>query len=216
MTGFTPEDLLDCYRMGVFPMGEARDDPRVMIVQPQLRGVLPLDGFHVSRRLARQVRQDVFDVRVNQDFRGTVAACAAPSDTRDETWINKPIEKLYGQLHDMGQAHSVECYQDDVLVGGLYGVSIGAAFFGESMFSRETGASKVALVHLVARLRLGGFALLDCQFQTPHLARFGVTEIPQTVYLARLSAALKNDGDFFAAGEKLDGYSALQATSQAS
>jgi leucyl/phenylalanyl-tRNA--protein transferase len=210
------DTLLDCYRRGVFPMGEARDDPRVMIVEPRLRGVIDPRRFHLSRRLARTVRAAAFQVSVDRDFEGVVAACAASAPGREDTWINDPIRRLYSELHARGAAHSVECRVNGVLVGGLYGVSIGGAFFGESMFSRVRDASKVALVHLVARLLAGGYGLLDCQFQTGHLEQFGTEEIPQADYLARLEKALALPGDFAALGPTVSGYAALQAISQAS
>jgi leucyl/phenylalanyl-tRNA--protein transferase len=210
------DTLLECYRRGVFPMGEARDDPRVMIVEPRLRGVIDPGRFHMSRRLARTVRADVFEVSVDRDFDGVVSACAASAPDREDTWINRPIRLLYSELHARGAAHSVECRTDGVLVGGLYGVSIGGAFFGESMFSRARDASKVALVHLVARLLAGGYALLDCQFQTEHLEQFGTEEIPQADYLTLLERALTLPADFGALGESVSGYAALQAISQAS
>ena len=203
------DTLLECYRHGVFPMGETRDDARVMIVEPKWRGVIDPRRFHLSRRLARTVRADPFEVTVDRDFGAVVEACAARAPDREDTWINRPIMALYGELHARGAAHSVECRQDGVLVGGLYGVSIGGAFFGESMFSR-------ALVHLVARLLAGGFGLLDCQFQTEHLEQFGTEEIPQADYLARLEKALALAGDFGALGEAVSGQAALQAISQAS
>lgn len=210
------DTLLQCYRSGVFPMGEARDDPRVMIVEPRLRGVIDPQRFHLPRRLARTVRSDRFQVTGDGDFMGVVRACAAAAPDREETWINTPIMALYGELHARGAAHSVECRREGALVGGLYGVSIGGAFFGESMFSRERDASKVALVHLVARLIAGGYSLLDCQFQTEHLEQFGTEEIPQADYLRRLKGALKLDGEFKALGETVSGYAALQAISHAS
>jgi leucyl/phenylalanyl-tRNA--protein transferase len=210
------DTLLDCYRRGVFPMGEARDDPRVMIVEPRLRGVIDPGRFHLSRRLARTVRADAFEVSVDRDFDGVVAACAASAPDREDTWINRPIRLLYSELHARGAAHSVECRRDGVLVGGLYGVSIGGAFFGESMFSNARDASKVALVHLVARLLAGAYTLLDCQFQTEHLEQFGTEEIPQADYLEQLERALALSGDFGALGPGVSGYAALQAISQAS
>jgi leucyl/phenylalanyl-tRNA--protein transferase len=166
---FTAHDLLRCYATGVFPMGEARDDPRVYLVEPELRGVIPLDGFHISTRLRRTVRSEPFQVRVDTAFGAVIDACAASARGREDTWINAPIRRLYMELHGMGRAHSIECWRDEALVGGLYGVTLGGAFFGESMFSRATDASKVALIHLVARLKLGGWRLLDAQFRTPHL-----------------------------------------------
>jgi leucyl/phenylalanyl-tRNA--protein transferase len=210
------DTLLDCYRRGVFPMGEARDDARVMIVEPKMRGVIDPRRFHLSRRLARTVRADLFEVTVDRDFDSVVAACAASAPDREDTWINRPIRRLYSELHARGAAHSVECRQDDVLVGGLYGVSIGGAFFGESMFSRVRDASKVALVHLVARMLAGGYGLLDCQFQTGHLEQFGTEEIPQPDYLVRLKEALRLAGNFGALGDAVSGQAALQAISQAS
>ena len=210
------DTLLDCYRRGVFPMGEARDNSRMMLVEPRLRGVIDPRRFHLARRLARTVRADTFEVGVDRDFDGVVAACAAAAPDREETWINRPIRMLYSELHGRGAAHSVECRQDGVLVGGLYGVSIGGAFFGESMFSRARDASKVALVHLVARLLAGGYTLLDCQFRTDHLDQFGTEEIPQTDYLKLLEPDLTLPGDFGALGETVNGQAALQAISQAS
>lgn len=189
--GFTADDLLACYASGVFPMGEARDDPRVFLVEPDQRGVLPLDRFHIPARLRRTVRGDPFDIRVDTAFDAVVAGCAQAAAGREDTWINAPIRALYSQLHARGFAHSIECWRDERLVGGLYGVTLGGAFFGESMFSRERDASKVALVHLVARLRLGGWSLLDAQFLTDHLATFGAVETPQPTYLRLLKAALK-------------------------
>ena len=196
MQGFTPKDLLACYARGVFPMADARDDNRVFLIDPERRGVIPLDRFHVSRRLARTVRGDPFEVRIDTAFATVVDACATAGPGRTETWINHPIERLYGRLHDMGFAHSVECWSGDELVGGLYGVALKGAFFGESMFSRARDASKVALVHLVGRLIAGGFTLLDTQFMTEHLAQFGTEEITRAEYHRRLSRALAVEADF--------------------
>lgn len=178
--------LLAAYASGVFPMADARDDEDVYWVEPKHRAILPLDGFHLSRSLAKTVRSERFTVTSDRDFPATVRACAAPDAGREDTWINATIEASYAGLFAGGHAHSVECWQDGELVGGLYGVSLGRAFFGESMFSRATDASKVALAWLVARLRSGGFTLLDCQFMTPHLASMGAVEIPQAAYLERL------------------------------
>ena len=186
----TPEIVLRAYAEGLFPMAERRDDPTLYRVSPEQRGIIPLDAFHVPRRLARTVRSDIFHVSVDTAFGEVMRACAAPAKNREETWINDGILELYAALHASGHAHSLECRRDGRLVGGLYGVRLGGAFFGESMFSRETDASKVALVHLVARLRLGGFKLLDAQFRTDHLARFGAVEIPRTAYLAELNEAI--------------------------
>ena len=214
--GFTAADLLACYRAGVFPMGEGRDDPRTYLVDPERRGVIPLDGFHVPRRLARTVRADRFAVTADAAFEQVVALCAEDAPDRAETWINPTIRALYGELHRSGRAHSVECRRDGKLVGGLYGVSVGGAFFGESMFSRATDASKVALVHLVARLRAGGYRLLDAQFQTDHLAQFGTEEIGRAAYRRRLRESLKTAADFYALGAAVSGEGALQAISHRS
>ncbi len=200
MHGFDARDLLDCYARGVFPMADAREDASVFLIDPERRGVIPLDRFHVSRRLARTVRSEPFEIRVDTVFHEVVLACAASAPGRVETWINRPIERLYVRLHELGHAHSVECWQDGELVGGLYGVSLRAAFFGESMFSRRRDASKVALVHLVARLIAGGYRLLDAQFITEHLTQFGAEEIVRAEYHRRLAHALKAEGDFYRLG----------------
>ncbi len=186
----TPELLLRAYAEGLFPMAERRGDPTLYWVSPEKRGVIPLDTFHVPHRLARTVRSGRFTVTADQVFREVMLACAAPAPGREESWINDEILRLYTALHVGGHAHSIECWQEDRLVGGLYGVRLGAAFFGESMFSRERDASKVALVHLVDALRRGGFVLLDTQFITSHLARFGAVEIPRAQYLVKLAQAL--------------------------
>jgi leucyl/phenylalanyl-tRNA---protein transferase len=187
----TPEILLRAYQAGIFPMAESADDPELFWVDPERRGILPLDGFHVPRRLARVVRQGRFELRVDSDFAATIAACAEATEKRPNTWINAEIVRLYGALHARDNAHSVECWQGGALVGGLYGVSIAGAFFGESMFSRVTDASKVALVHLVALMRTGGYRLLDMQFVTPHLAQFGAVEVPRAQYHRLLTDALR-------------------------
>lgn len=215
MKGFGAEDLLACYARGVFPMADAREDDRVFLIDPERRGVLPLERFHVSRRLARTVRGDPFEIRIDTAFPELVRACAALSPGRSETWINAPIEALYGELFELGAAHSVECWRDGRLVGGLYGVALAGAFFGESMFSRERDASKVALVHLVARLIAGGFRLLDAQFMTEHLAQFGAEEISRAEYRRRLRRALAVAGDFGRL-QTYDGAAALQVITQAS
>ena len=191
LIGLTPDILLRAYAAGIFPMAESADDPELFWVDPTKRGILPLDRFHVPRRLQRVLRRDVFAVRVDTAFAAVMRRCAAASERRPCTWINDEIVRLYTALAERGAAHSVECWQEGELVGGLYGVSLGAAFFGESMYSRVTDASKVALVHLVARLRLGGYQLLDTQFLTPHLARFGVIEISRARYHRRLAEALR-------------------------
>ncbi len=186
----TPDLLLRAYAEGLFPMAERRDDPDLFWVSPERRGIIPLDGFHVPRRLARTVRSDHFAVTTDVAFVDVMKACAAPAPGREQSWINAEILRLYTALHVTGHAHSVECWRAGRLVGGLYGVSLGAAFFGESMFSRERDASKVALVHLVDALKRGGFLLLDTQFITSHLARFGAVEIPREQYLMKLTHAL--------------------------
>jgi leucyl/phenylalanyl-tRNA--protein transferase len=192
----TPELLIQAYSVGIFPMAESGDDDEIFWVDPDPRGILPLDGFHVPKRLRRTVRQDLFRVDCDTAFAEVVESCAEPAPDRPSTWINDEIVSLYVGLHRLGAAHSVEVWAGEELVGGLYGVAIGGAFFGESMFSRVTDASKVALVHLVARLRLGGFRLLDTQFVTEHLRRFGAIEIPRTEYRRRLAAALRAKAHF--------------------
>jgi leucyl/phenylalanyl-tRNA--protein transferase len=189
----TPEILLRAYAEGLFPMAERRGDPTLYWVSPEMRGVIPLDQFHVPHRLARTVRSGAFTVTADRAFRDVMLACAAPGPGREETWINDEILHLYCALHAGGHAHSIECWQDGELVGGLYGLRLGAAFFGESMFSRARDASKVALVHLVDGLKRGGFVLLDSQFITAHLARFGAIEIPRAHYLIKLADALNRD-----------------------
>jgi len=190
----TPDLVLRAYRHGLFPMAETRHGDRLFWLDPERRGILPLDRFHLPRRLARTVLAGLFQVEADRDFRATIAGCAAVGPGRDDTWINAQVERLFGELFRRGHAHSVECRQDGVLVGGLYGVAMGGVFFGESMFSFARDASKVALVHLVARLRLGGFTLLDTQFVTAHLAQFGAVEIPRETYHRRLAAALELPG----------------------
>lgn len=192
----TPEVLLRAYACGIFPMAESADDPTLFWVEPERRGVLPLAGFHVPARLARTVRADTFEVSVDRAFKAVIAGCAEPQPQRDNTWINRRIRDLYVGLYELGHCHSVEVWRDGDLVGGLYGVSLGGAFFGESMFHRARDASKVALVHLVARLIAGGFVLLDTQFVTSHLQRFGAIEISRDVYRKRLDAALTHSADF--------------------
>ena len=186
----TPDLLLRAYRVGLFPMAETRRGRRLYWLDPEYRGVLPLDRFHAPRRLIRTVLNGPYRVSTDQDFAAVVAGCAAAAPGREETWINPDIERLFADLHHGGHAHSVECREEGALVGGLYGVSLGAAFFGESMFSTARDASKVALVHLVARLRLGGYRLLDTQFVTSHLAQFGTEEVPRERYKQLLAAAI--------------------------
>ena len=192
----TPDILLAAYAAGIFPMAETADDPELFWVDPHRRGILPLDAFHVPRRLARTVRQRVFEIRCDSAFEAVVRGCAEATEKRPNTWINDEIVRLYGALFARRAAHSVECWRAGGLVGGLYGVSIGAAFFGESMFSRENDASKVALVHLAARLRAGGYRLLDTQFLTSHLARFGAIEVSRARYHRLLAAALRGRATF--------------------
>jgi leucyl/phenylalanyl-tRNA--protein transferase len=192
----TPDLVLRAYRAGLFPMAEDRDSPVLHWLDPPRRGVLPLDHFHLSRRLFRSIRSGQFAVAADSDFAATLTACAAPLPGRPQTWINGQIETVFNLLHRAGYAHSVECRRDGQLVGGLYGVALGAAFFGESMFSTERDASKVALVHLVARLRLGGFVLLDTQFVTAHLTQFGAVEVPRAYYKTLLAQALGRPARF--------------------
>lgn len=193
----TPELLIAAYRQGAFPMGRGRDDPELVWLSPLRRGVIPLDGLHVGRSLRKVLRRAPFTVTADRDFAGSVAACAASAPGREDTWITSQIAGLYTELHHRGLAHSIECWAEGTLAGGLYGVAIGAAFFGESMFSRRTEASKVALVHLVARLRAGGFRLLDTQFTTEHLRGMGAVEIPRPAYLKALASAVDRPADFF-------------------
>jgi leucyl/phenylalanyl-tRNA--protein transferase len=186
----TADLMLRAYRAGLFPMAETRRGDRLYWLDPELRGVLPLDGFHLPRRLLRTVLSGGYEVSVDRDFAGVISGCAAAAPGREDTWINTEIERLFRELHRMGHAHSVETREEGVLVGGLYGVSLGGVFFGESMFSRARDASKVALVHLVARLRLGGYRLLDTQFVTTHLSQFGAIEIPRSHYKTQLAGAI--------------------------
>jgi leucyl/phenylalanyl-tRNA---protein transferase len=194
----TPEILLKAYAAGIFPMAEDAEDPTLFWVEPRERGIIPLDSFHIPKRLARTVRSDIYEVLVDRDFDAVVAGCAEPGFDREKTWISGRIRQLYGDLFDAGHCHTVEVYADGRLVGGLYGVRLGGAFFGESMFHRERDASKVALVHLVARLRRGGFSLLDTQFVTEHLAQFGAIEVPRREYKTMLRAATERRADWFA------------------
>lgn len=211
MPPITPDLVLRAYAAGVFPMSESRTDTRLFWVDPERRGVLPLDRFHLPRRLARTVRSGRFQVSVDQDFAATIEACAEAQTRRPDTWINRPIHELFCELHRLGHAHSVEVRRAGDLVGGLYGVALGGVFFGESMFSRERDASKVALVHLVGRLILGGFTLLDTQFVTKHLARFGTIEIARAEYHVRLAAALNAPADFYCFGREPSPETILQS-----
>jgi leucyl/phenylalanyl-tRNA--protein transferase len=192
-------------------MAESADDPSLYWIEPQQRGVIPLESFHIPRRLARTVRSDPFEIRIDHDFEAVIAACARPAPGRGKTWINRRIRRLYGDLFRLGHCHTVEAWRDGKLAGGLYGIRLGRAFFGESMFHVERDASKVALVHLVARLRRGGFELLDAQFMTAHLATFGAVEVPRDRYQRMLSDAIR--GDATIDGTPLTGAQALALAS---
>jgi leucyl/phenylalanyl-tRNA---protein transferase len=194
----TPEVLLKAYACGIFPMAESAEDPALYWIEPDMRGIIPLEGFHVASRLARTVRTTPFTVRVDRDFDAVIDGCAEPKSDRLRTWINTRIRRIYRALFDHGHCHTVEVYDGDALVGGLYGVSLGRAFFGESMFHHARDASKIALVHLVARLKAGGYRLLDTQFVTAHLKTFGAVEVPKRRYHRMLKEALTGDGDFAA------------------
>jgi leucyl/phenylalanyl-tRNA--protein transferase len=214
----TPEVLLKAYACGIFPMAESADDPGLYWVEPEWRGVLPLDGLHVPRRLQRTVRSDRFEIRIDHDFEAVIEACAAPAPGRGKTWINRRILKLYRELHRIGHCHTVEAWREGRLVGGLYGVRLKRAFFGESMFHVERDASKVCFVHLVARLKVGGFRLLDAQFLTDHLAQFGAIEISRREYQQTLTEALAGEADFYrlSVAGPITGGVALQSTSHRS
>jgi leucyl/phenylalanyl-tRNA--protein transferase len=186
----TPDLLLRAYSIGLFPMADSADDPELFWVEPELRGIIPLDDFHISKSLAKTIKRAPFDIRYDTAFEDVMKGCAAPAPDRPTTWINAKILSLYATLHKMGHAHSVEAWDGDELVGGLYGVSLGSAFFGESMFSRRTDASKICLVHLVERLRKRGFKLLDTQFTTEHLKSFGAVDVPKTRYEKMLARAI--------------------------
>ena len=208
----TPEVLLKAYACGIFPMAESADDPALYWIEPEMRGIIPLDRVHMPSRLVRTVRSDRFTVTVDTSFKAVMAGCAAPAAGREDTWINKRIRDLYGGLHGLGHCHSVEVWQDGDLAGGLYGVNLGRAFFGESMFHRVRDASKVALVHLVARLIAGGFELLDTQYVTDHLKTFGAVEISRRRYTTLLDKAIKGEADFrkLPADRPINGAQALQ------
>jgi leucyl/phenylalanyl-tRNA---protein transferase len=216
MPELTPELLLRAYAHGYFPMAESRDDPELFWLDPEMRGILPLDRFHVPRRLARTIRAGRFEVRIDTAFEQVMRACAAPRPGHGDSWINAQIINLYTTLFEQGHGHSVECWIEGRLAGGIYGVRIGAAFFGESMFSIVRDASKVALTHLAARLRAGGFVLFDTQFLTPHLARFGGEEIPRARYHQLLRRAINNAGDFYALPDHCGGSEVLQSITQTS
>ncbi len=216
MNRFGVDDLIACYRRGVFPMAEARDDDSIFLVDPEWRCVFPLNSFHVPRRLARSVRQDRWRFTIDTRFAEVVALCAAAAPGREETWISSPIVTLYMQMHQRGLAHSVEAWEGDTLVGGLYGVALGGAFFGESMFSRARDASKAALVHLTARLIEGGFSLLDAQFQTEHLMQFGAEIVTRRMFQEMLVKALTVRGDFKRMSASAPGAQLLQSIAHTS
>ncbi|MGL4240502.1 MAG: leucyl/phenylalanyl-tRNA--protein transferase [Beijerinckiaceae bacterium] len=206
----TPDILLRAYACGIFPMAEGPDDPALHWYEPKRRGILPLNGFHIPRSLAKTVRSGAFEVTADRDFDGVIDRCAAPSPGRENTWINGTIRRLYGELFRRGHCHTIEARLNGELVGGLYGVSLGRAFFGESMFHLATDASKVALVHLIARLRRGGYRLLDAQFVTQHLERFGAVEIDRALYRTLLAQALQADADAQTWEDELSGPEALR------
>jgi len=209
LIGLTPEVLLKAYACGIFPMAENADDPALFWIEPESRGVIPLDAFHVPARLARTVRSARFTVTCDQNFDAVIEGCAEPGPKRARTWINAPIRRLYRGLFQLGHCHTVEVYDGAALIGGLYGVSIGTAFFGESMFHRARDASKIALVHLVARLKLGGFELLDTQFLTDHLKTFGATEVSQERYGRLLASAIRSEADMSPFSRELTGTEAV-------
>ena len=214
LIGLTPEVLLKAYACGIFPMAESAEDPALFWIEPEQRGIIPLDAFHVPARLARTVRGMRFTVVCDRDFDAVIEGCAEPGPKRARTWINAPIRKLYRGLFELGHCRTVEVYDGDALVGGLYGVSLGRAFFGESMFHRARDASKIALVHLVARLRLGGFALLDTQFLTDHLKVFGAAEVSQERYGKLLAKAIREQADMSVFRRELTGAEAISLASQ--
>jgi leucyl/phenylalanyl-tRNA--protein transferase len=216
MVEVTADLVLKAYAAGIFPMSEARDDPRVFWVDPEHRGIIPLDEFHISRRLKRSFRNTDFEIVVDQRFVEVMETCAQETTVRKGTWINDEIISLFSELHAMGHAHSVEVMDGDRLVGGLYGVSLGAAFFGESMFSRARDASKLALVHLVERLKLGGYQLLDTQFVTDHLTQFGAREISRETYQRLLQQAVNHFADFRCGNRILSADILLQSVTQTS
>jgi leucyl/phenylalanyl-tRNA--protein transferase len=205
----TPEVLLKAYACGIFPMAESADDPALYWIEPEMRGIIPLDGFHVSSRLARTVRTTRFRIAIDRDFEAVIDGCAEPKPDRRRTWINARIRRIYRALFERGHCHTVEVYDGTELVGGLYGVSLGRAFFGESMFHHARDASKIALVHLVARLKAGGYRLLDTQFVTEHLKSFGAVEVPKRRYHRMLEDAVTGDADFFALPDTISGDEAV-------
>ena len=214
LIGLTPDVLLKAYACGIFPMAESAEDPALFWIEPEQRGIIPLDAFHVPARLARTVRGARFTVAGDRDFDAVVEGCAEPGPKRARTWINGAIRRLYRGLFELGHCHTVEVYDGDTLIGGLYGVSLGAAFFGESMFHRTRDASKIALVHLVARLKLGGFELLDTQFLTDHLKMFGATEVPQERYGRLLAKAIRGEADMSVFRRTLSGSEAIKLATE--
>ncbi|MEM9669302.1 MAG: leucyl/phenylalanyl-tRNA--protein transferase [Pseudomonadota bacterium] len=213
---FGIRELLNAYRRGVFPMADSRDDPYLFLIDPDERGVLPLRGFHIPKRLTRTVKQDLYRVTFDEAFSRVMDGCAEAADGRETTWINSAIINLYGSLHRRGFAHSVECWDDDQLVGGLYGVAIGAVFFGESMFSRKRDASKIALVHLVGRLIAGGYQLLDAQFHNPHLEQFGLKRVLRNEFKSLLEASIDETADFYSDSAPSTGSEAVHLITQMS
>ncbi len=211
-----PDDLLKAYTLGYFPMARTRRDENVVWVLPELRGVLKLNEARAPRRLLQTLKREPFEIRIDSAFGEVIAGCAERAQGRDDTWINPAIEDVFLELHASGFAHSVECWREGRLVGGVYGLALGGVFCGESMFSRETGASKIALVHLIALLKRAGFELLDTQFWTPHLSQFGVIECPDTDYQAMLSACLTSSADFNSARDHLPIETVLQSMTQMS
>lgn len=215
-TSIRPDELLKAYTLGYFPMARAREDESVVWVLPDDRGVIPLDATRAPKRLQKFLKTDPFDIRINTAFADVMAACAEPAPGRPDTWINDAIIEAYTELHFNGYAHSIECWRGGKLVGGLYGVALGAAFCGESMFSRETNASKIAMLHLMARLKIGGFHFIDAQFVNEHLYQFGLISSPNDEYQLMLNAALKSSADFFAAPDQLSVTSVLQSITHTS
>lgn len=216
MQALTPKILLAAYAEGIFPMSDDRDDPDLFWVDPEQRGIFPLEGFHVSKSLQKIIRRQPYEVTVDKDFAGVIRGCAAQAQNRRSTWINDTIIELYQNLHRIGHAHSIECWHNSALIGGLYGVSFASVFCGESMFSIKKNASKIALVYLVARLKAGGFTLLDTQFLTDHLKSLGAVEISRHQYHELLSAGLKSNGDFQSLSPSLSGAEILQSITQTS
>ena len=212
----TPQVLLKAYALGIFPMAESAHDPGLFWIEPELRGIIPLKSFHVPKRLARTVASEKYEISVDRDFEAVIEGCAASTVDRPKTWINARIRKLYTDLFELGHCHTVEARLDGELVGGLYGVRLGAAFFGESMFSRVPDASKIALAHLVARLRAGGFLLLDTQFTTAHLERLGARNVPRARYHRLLDAAMSRPADFYRLAEDPSPDSVIQLITQRS